>query len=727
MITILNRQAHWILAVLAVVLLGFPDISKAQGGQLTVNLTGQVQVWGQGTATITSSPAGIDTMVSCSTILSQSPLILQTGTKTISLAGPQTVTLTASAPAGTSINWGTSSCPSTATTCSQMVTPPYTWTISVNSSPYLGWWKFDDVSGIWTADSSGAGHSGLVVGPTWATNGIMGGALQFNGHGQYVSLGNVLTQNNTSFSISAWVKVNAVNAATQQVIMAAGNSPASGMLGLFMDPNGKSIDFGYLGTGGNSYATSMANVQDGQWHHVVGEMEAYTSNGESRIQYFIYVDGYMDRPANFSASPFPAGGWMVGSNIGNSGAGSGTMGFNGLIDDVRIYNQLLHSAEVLDLYEQAIPPVTLSLGLHGYSKALYMGNGFSCSYSGTSETGTCSVSIPPTKQISLTAAFISPAGSTFNWGVSGPAVVSGCTSTSNNCTVINAQAVEPTWNISVYPPISQDGSFMYPPGAPTSGMSYLETSAGYWQFGTATDSYGTQINLNQTSAANGYAAMLLVYNGGTMYAQSLQSDWYQYNAANSTWTQVSGDPRPSVPTITSQPQNVMVWESNSAIFSITASGNPSPAYQWQQSTDGGNTWANIGGAQSASYTIASATASAEFRCVATNTGGSATSNAATLTVVSTPSASGTKMYEPTYPGGPPAGNPTYLALNGIWQFGTATDSYGTQINLNQTSAANGYAAMLLVYNSNMYAQDAYGHWWHWQASSWIAATDPRGP
>ena len=58
-------------------------------------------------------------------------------------------------------------------------------------SGLVGWWKFDETSGIVAYDSSGNGHDGnLTNGPTWTT-GKIGGALSFDGFDDLVTLGNV--------------------------------------------------------------------------------------------------------------------------------------------------------------------------------------------------------------------------------------------------------------------------------------------------------------------------------------------------------------------------------------------------------------------------------------------------------------------------------------------------------------------------------------------------------
>ncbi|MBN1127683.1 MAG: immunoglobulin domain-containing protein [Chitinispirillaceae bacterium] len=83
------------------------------------------------------------------------------------------------------------------------------------------------------------------------------------------------------------------------------------------------------------------------------------------------------------------------------------------------------------------------------------------------------------------------------------------------------------------------------------------------------------------------------------------------------------------PSITTQPASLSVSEGQSATFSIVATGNPAPTYQWRRNGS------NISGATSTSYTIASAAmtdSGAAFSCVVSNSGGSVTSNNAVLTV-----------------------------------------------------------------------------------------------
>ena len=93
---------------------------------------------------------------------------------------------------------------------------------------------------------------------------------------------------------------------------------------------------------------------------------------------------------------------------------------------------------------------------------------------------------------------------------------------------------------------------------------------------------------------------------------------------------------PVAPSITSQPANQTVTAGQTATFSVTATGTAPLTYQWNRNG------AAISGATSASYTTSATTSAdngAQFTVTATNSVGSATSNAAKLTVNAPPTIS----------------------------------------------------------------------------------------
>ncbi len=93
----------------------------------------------------------------------------------------------------------------------------------------------------------------------------------------------------------------------------------------------------------------------------------------------------------------------------------------------------------------------------------------------------------------------------------------------------------------------------------------------------------------------------------------------------------SGPPPAVAPAITEQPADLSVATGQPASFSVSASGTAPLSYQWQRNG------ANITGATASTYALATTALTdtgATFRVVVTNVAGSATSNAATLTVTS---------------------------------------------------------------------------------------------
>ncbi len=89
--------------------------------------------------------------------------------------------------------------------------------------------------------------------------------------------------------------------------------------------------------------------------------------------------------------------------------------------------------------------------------------------------------------------------------------------------------------------------------------------------------------------------------------------------------------------ISQQPQPQTIIEGQTATFSITAAiTSGSINYQWQLSTDSGNNWSAINGANQSSYTTVTQpfpTVNNEYRCVLSNSNAiSVTSDSATITV-----------------------------------------------------------------------------------------------
>ncbi len=95
----------------------------------------------------------------------------------------------------------------------------------------------------------------------------------------------------------------------------------------------------------------------------------------------------------------------------------------------------------------------------------------------------------------------------------------------------------------------------------------------------------------------------------------------------------------AAPSITTQPVDATVNVSAPATFTLAASGNPMPTYQWLQEAPGASSFTPIIGATSASYTTSPTTnadSSTEYKCIVKSVLGKIASNVVTLFVDAAP-------------------------------------------------------------------------------------------
>ncbi len=90
----------------------------------------------------------------------------------------------------------------------------------------------------------------------------------------------------------------------------------------------------------------------------------------------------------------------------------------------------------------------------------------------------------------------------------------------------------------------------------------------------------------------------------------------------------------SAPSVTAHPSNQTVPADTGVSFSAVGTGVPGPTVQWQVSTNSGSTWTDLGGAMTSTYSFTATLGDSgkQYRAVFTNNLGSASTNAATLTV-----------------------------------------------------------------------------------------------
>jgi hypothetical protein len=150
---------------------------------------------------------------------------------------------------------------------------------------------------------------------------------------------------------------------------------------------------------------------------------------------------------------------------------------------------------------------------------------------------------------------------------------------------------------------------------------------------------GTTVSFSPATINPGSSTTVTLNNSNTLAAGTYNVTITGTAGASVQTTSIAFNVTPgSAPSITAQPTDATLCSGASASFStiVTGAGN---TYQWQVSTDGGNTYNNITGATNTTYNLASvanADNNNRYRLVVNATCGTATTNAALLTVNASP-------------------------------------------------------------------------------------------
>jgi hypothetical protein len=204
----------------------------------------------------------------------------------------------------------------------------------------LGHWKLDDGEGMVAVDSSGNGNDGVLVGdPQWVA-GMLDGALDFDGDGDYLDCGDDPSLNVTdAVTVSAWIKLSA----PASDIKVGGNQDGSNG-GYKMSLYSDKVEF-EIRTAANS-AILNRSVAGGTelavdvWYHVAGVYSL--ARGYIRT----YVDGVLDRELLTTEALGASTGTF---KIGCEPFTPDSYNFTGIVDDIRVYDQALTEGKVKEV------------------------------------------------------------------------------------------------------------------------------------------------------------------------------------------------------------------------------------------------------------------------------------------------------------------------------------------------------------------------------------------
>jgi len=215
-----------------------------------------------------------------------------------------------------------------------------------NSPGLIGYWSMDEGTGSRVEDLSPYQYSAVfAIYPSWTLDSKSGYALDFDGVDDYIyvpsnpSLYNVDVGDVRSFSM--WFKAGPQTGHDGYILWKEGSC-----IGwrFYLQTDGDIRFLFNTGTGCTSYSShlieAVGSYDDNEWHHIFGIIDRVNNIMK------LYVDGNLIGSKTVNTNPGAGGSFRIGTNWDNSNP------FDGIIDEVKIWNRALSESEILDEYER---------------------------------------------------------------------------------------------------------------------------------------------------------------------------------------------------------------------------------------------------------------------------------------------------------------------------------------------------------------------------------------
>jgi hypothetical protein len=209
----------------------------------------------------------------------------------------------------------------------------------------VGWWRLDEGTGTTAYDSSGNGNDGTILGnPQWVA-GKVGNALDFDGNGDYIDIGNdPIFDITKEITLSIWVNANDNGNGENNCWMGKGDNTYA-----IKHQTGNYLEFFiYDGTWhSTNYSTNITSL-NGEWHHMAGTYDG--------TELKFYLDGVLSANLVYSGT---IGTSSDDVTIGENSQATGRY-FDGMLDDARIYNEVLSQEDIQSVMMGAAYPYAYS-------------------------------------------------------------------------------------------------------------------------------------------------------------------------------------------------------------------------------------------------------------------------------------------------------------------------------------------------------------------------------
>jgi hypothetical protein len=206
----------------------------------------------------------------------------------------------------------------------------------VPTTGLVGWWPFNGNAN----DESGNGNNGIVNGATLTSdrNGNVNSAFDFNGSNSTINCSNPSIPQNGTFSISFWVNPSSVSGL--QEFFHQNVSPGAFYVGM----NGGIMRCG------DYWQNTGVSINALQWQNFI-IVRNYMTNVD------IYLNGTLQTSLG---SDITLGGNAIDPLVFGKQYGSNAEFYNGIIDDIGIWNRALTQQEITALYQAQVCSLSIS-------------------------------------------------------------------------------------------------------------------------------------------------------------------------------------------------------------------------------------------------------------------------------------------------------------------------------------------------------------------------------
>jgi len=209
----------------------------------------------------------------------------------------------------------------------------------------VGAWIFEDISGKKAIDSSEAGNDGVIEGGPGLVNGVFGRAIDFNGSDEYIIIEDSPSLELQYLTMAAWVYLRSYPEDARILTQEVDGDPYSTYSIMMSGAGYTKFEFRISLDNSRKRIPSIADVPTEEWTHVAatydGEKAVTYINGEVEVEQ--PQSGVLmttDNPLYIGASQF----WTPRF-------------FDGLMDDVVLFNVALDQDQIEELMDQGISGV----------------------------------------------------------------------------------------------------------------------------------------------------------------------------------------------------------------------------------------------------------------------------------------------------------------------------------------------------------------------------------